>query len=174
MKNTFATEFFGDMPPWAKGVVGIVVVGGLALAGYKVYGMVKSKIDEGEANAAAKEADKELRQLGINPSYSQTQYVSFVSTLVEAMNDCGTNEEKIFNVFRAMNNKADVLKLISAFGVRYYQPCPGDQPISYTLSLFNDKRYGGNLPTWLAYDLTSGEIKKINDILSKKGINFKF
>jgi hypothetical protein len=73
-----------------------------------------------------------------------------------------------------MNNKTDVLKLIEVFGVRYYRPCPATDPLSYTRYIFDQKIFGGNIQTWLQYDLSSSEIENINNILKGKNIDFKF
>jgi hypothetical protein len=94
--------------------------------------------------------------------------------LILALDGCGTDEQSVYNVFEAMKNKADVLKLISKFNVRFYQPCAATSPISYTKWLYDNESFGGSLATWLQYDLTNSEILKINTILSKKGIDFKF
>lgn len=170
-------NFYSELPPWGKGVI---AVGGVALVLYIVYNgyrRVKGASDVREAGQVADAAKKEILALqskGIRPSYSATQYESFALKLAEAMNGCGTTEESIMQVFGAMKNKADVLSLISSFGVRFYQPCAATQPISYARYLFDDKLFGGNLQTWLEYDLSSGNIKKINALLSQKNIDFQF
>lgn len=170
-------NFYNELPPWGKGVV---ATGGVLLVLYIVYNTyrkVKSASDVRDAGQVADAAKKELLALqskGIRPSYSATQYESFALKLAEAMNGCGTTESSLTQVFSAMKNKADVLALISAFGVRFYQPCAATQPISYARYIFDDKLFGGNLQTWLEYDLSSGEIKKINKLLSEKSIDFQF
>jgi hypothetical protein len=170
-------KYYNDLPPWAKGVV---AVGGITVVGYAIYSFIrKQKLarDVKSANKISQEANQEIKVLqsyGIRPSYTSTQYESFALKLAESMNGCGTNENSIYSVFEAMKNKADVLTLISTFGVKFYSPCAGSQPISYAKYLLDDKSFGGNLSTWLQYDLTSGEIKQINNILSSKNIDFKF
>lgn len=168
---------YNGLPPWGKGVV---ATGGVLIVLYIVYNayrMSKASSDAKDANKVADSANRELADLnarGIKPSYTKTQYETFSLKLAEAMNDCGTNEDSIMQVFQAMKNKADVLALISAFGVRYYQPCAASQPISYARYLWNDKLFGGNLQTWLEYDLSAGNIKDINDLLAEKNIDFQF
>jgi len=171
------TEYYNGLPRWSKGVVAVVGVAAIALVGYSIYAGSKRRRDLKEASKASEEAKVEISELarsGVNPSYSPSQYEVFSQKLVQAMDSCGTSEESVYSVFRYMKNKADVLSLISAFGVRYYQPCASSNPISYSKWLFNDKAYGGGLATWLEYDLTSSEIKKINDILASNNIQYSF
>lgn len=176
MKNKIGSAYSG-LPSWARGVV---AVGGMVVVGFIVYNayrkMAKKKSLE-EDMAYSKNAKAEiviLQSKGVKPSYSGTQYESFVLKLVEAMNGCGTTTDSVNSVFDAMKNKADVLKLIEVFGVRYYRPCPATDPLSYARYMYDEKSFGGNLQTWLEYDLTASEIRHINEILSAKQIDFKF
>jgi hypothetical protein len=170
-------RYYKDLPTWAKGAV---IVGGVAITGYlliKIYNSIKANADKRDSLEFSKNAQSELNSLkmrGIKPSYSATQYQGFASKLVIALDGCGSDEEAVFGVFENMNNKADVLNLISAFGVRYYQPCAATSPIAYGRWVIDSKTYGGNLSSWLSYDLTQSELKKINAILTTKGIDYKF
>lgn len=176
MKNQIQESYKG-LPSWAKGTL---AVGGLIIVGFAAYTIYKnSQKKKGlkQANKLGQDASKEvveLRKQGITPSYGQSQYESFCLKLVLSMDGCGSDEQSIYNVFEAMKNKADVLTLIKTFGVRFYQPCAASSPISYTKWLYDNESFGGGLSTWLSYDLTDGEIQKINSILSKKSIDFKF
>lgn len=170
-------KYYGDLPSWAKGVVSI---GGIAIIGYVVwnaYKKIKEQKDLQDALSVSKDAREEakiLERKGIKASYTQTQYESFSLKLVEAMNGCGTTLDSVKQVFDSMNNKTDVLRLIEVFGVRYYRPCPATDPISYARYMYDPKIFGGNLQTWLQYDLSSSEIENINNTLKGKNIDFKF
>lgn len=170
-------RYYKDLPPWAKG---IVIVGGVAVAGYiviKIYNNIKASKDKKEAEKLSSDAQKELASLkmrGIKPTYSQSQYVSYSNKIVVALDSCGSDTKAVYNVFEAMKNQADILSLIVAFGVKYYQPCAASSPISYARYLVDDKTFGGNLSTWLSYDLSESELAKINKILSDKKINYNF
>jgi hypothetical protein len=101
----------------------------------------------------------ELQQwsnVGQTPSYQNTQYQIFADSLSAAMAYWGpvnTDEKAIKNVFSQMNNNADVLKLISAFGVR--------------------DDWG--LSKWLTYELDDDEKEKnVNSVLRSKGITYQF
>ncbi|NBX26671.1 MAG: hypothetical protein EBR55_00235 [Chitinophagia bacterium] len=170
-------KFYNDLPNWAKGVVAIGGVAIVGVFGYKIYQDVKRKRDVRDASKSADEATKELKRLsfnGVNPTITKTQAINFSEKLVQAMNGCGTDEKMVYSVFNALKNDADIYLLISSFGVRYYTPCGASQPVSYARWLFNDKTFGGDLGTWLSYDLSSSEIDSINNILSKKGIKYSF
>lgn len=166
-------KYYEKQPPAVK----IIVVAGLGLLGYTIYRNIKKKQDEADALRAAQAANQELQQLanqGTVASYSDSQFQVFADKLVQAMTGCATDENQIYQVFSALHNEADIRKLIVVFGVRYYQPCAATSPVSYVIWQFNDKAYGGDLSTWLSYDLSSGEIGYINSILRGKGINYQF
>lgn len=157
--------------------VKVIAVAGVALLGYSVYRSWKRNQDLRDANKAAELANLELQQLaaqGIHPTLSNLQFENFSQTILEAVNGCGTDEDAIFNVFGQLGNEADIRKLISVFGVRYYRPCAASDPISYSIWLANDQAFGGTLVTLLYYDLSDSDIGEINSILSRKGIDFRF
>ena len=166
-------KYYEQQPPAVK----IIVVAGLGLLGYSIYRAVKRKQDEQKAAAAAAAAASELAALanqGVYPSYSNSQYYVLVNKLVQAMTGCGTDEAMVYEVFRQMRNEADIRELIKSFGVQYYQPCVWTSPVSYAVWQVNDKAYGGDLATWLSYDLGQTEISNINSILRGNGLNFQF
>lgn len=170
-------ETYNNLPNWAKGAIavgGVLIVG---IFGYKIYQDIKKKRDIKNANQAADQADSELRNLsnqGVKPTITPSQATTFSTSLQQAMNGCGTDENKIYGVFDKLTNDADVYMLIKQFGVRYYTPCAATNPVSYAKYLYDNKSFGGDLGTWLGYDLTNGEVQKINGILAKKSIKFRF
>lgn len=160
-----------------KSTINVVVGVGAVLVGYTVYQNYRKKEEEKKAQAGADAAQSELALLanqGINPSYYDSQYLIFADQIVQATSGCGTDEEKVYNVFRQMQNDADIRKLVILFGVQYYQPCAWTSPIAYSIWSVNDQAYGGSLSTFLGYDLGASEIAAINSILATKGINFQF
>jgi len=58
--------------------------------------------------------------------------------------------------------------------VQYYRPCAASQPISYIRWQLDSSAFGGDLATWLSYDLSSSDIADINQILSERGTDFQF
>lgn len=177
MAQNKVVEVYKGLPDWARGVV---VVGGIAIAFYIGYTLIRRVRKNAELQADLQESDsaktelEKLRRNGIVPTLSDSQVESMINALVESMNDCGTDEKAIYNQIKKVNNIADVQLLIAKWGVRYYRPCSVSSPISYSKYLFNNKAFGGNLSAWFNYDLTQTEITKINKILSDKGITFKF
>lgn len=170
-------KYYTDLPTWAKGVVVVGTFAAIGVATYTIYRNIKNKKAIDEANEAAKSAKKDLDVLskqGIKPTKMDTEYITLASRLHQAMDGCATDEEAIYSVFSTMNNDADVLKLVDAFGVRFLTPCAATEPISYAKYLFNPKSFGGSISVWLQYDLTPGEIKKVNEILAKKQIKYRF
>lgn len=106
---------------------------------------LQNKVDVNKA------LNEEIRTTGETPSYADSAYRTYSQRLYNAMKGMGTDLDSVNAVFNDMRNTADVLKLISAFGTRD----------------------GETLGEWM-----SGEaflsIKKINQILVSKGINYQF
>lgn len=85
-------------------------------------------------------------------SITQDQFHTYAEKLYKAMKGMGTDENAIYEVFKAMNSRSDVQQLIKTFGVKD----------------------GESLSEWLYDDLDSGDIEHINAILASKSINYKF
>jgi len=159
-------KFYTELPTWAKGVVGVAVIGGIGLIGYGLY--KKFHKTEGEKNAeeSLKDTNNDIKNLLKlqKPSYIPAQYGAFSDALFEAMNGLGTDNESLFNVFRKMKNTLDVLLLIQAFGIKDYT----DDKVF----IFNIKPM--NLNQWISAELSSNEIDDLNKLLSSNGIKFQF
>ena len=114
-------ETYNNLPNWAKGAIavgGVLIVG---IFGYKIYQDVKRKRDLKDASQASDQADTELRNLsnqGIKPTISTSQATTLAQSLVQSMNGCGTDENKIYGVFEQLKNDADVYMLIKQFRLR--------------------------------------------------------
>lgn len=166
-------KYYEQQPPAVK----VIVVAGMGLLGYSIYKAIQRDKDEKKAAMAAAAAAVELAALanqGVHPSYNDSQFYVFINTLVQAMTGCGTDEVMIYHVFRQIKNEADIRRLIQLFGVQNYQPCAYESPISYAIWQVNDKAYGGDLATWLSYDLDQSEIDNINSILKGNGLAYQF
>lgn len=159
------------------GAVKVIVVAGLGLLGYSLYRSIKRRQEEADLLKASQAANSELAQLanqGIRPTYTDSQFEAFCVKIDGAVAGCGTDEESIYDVFRAMRNEADIRKLVSSFGVRYFTPCVYSDPVSYSIWLTNHQAYPGDLASFLATDLSTGDIREINDILKGNGIEYQF
>ncbi len=89
--------------------------------GKKIYQTFQDYLDQKELS---EELDK-LSGAGINPTYIESQYKIFADGIWTALDSTwynpltwGTREENIRGIMSQMNNEADVIKLISAFGMR--------------------------------------------------------
>ncbi len=176
-KKGFYQKYYEDQPRVTKGIINVIVVGGVAFAAWQVWKSAKKAAEEKKARQAAELAAVEIERLagrGVYPSYYDSNYELWSNQLQEAMAGCGTDEDMILAVMDHMRNDADVLKLVSQFGVRYYRPCAGTQPISYALYLMDSESFGGGLGEWFGYDLTSGDIADINAVLESNGVGYRF
>jgi hypothetical protein len=150
MKNVIdKTEGLLNTP---KRIIAIVIlIVGIVIAFYflkgkisNLFSMFRKEIDDKQVIEDA------IAETGKQPSYSDSQYRVMAEQLYAAMKGWGTNEESIYNVFRQMKSRVDVLKLIDAYGVKD----------------------GEDLVTWLNGDLWS--FTKINQILRDNGVDYTF
>lgn len=163
----FAKQSFTGLPDWAKGVIAIAVVGGI---GFLVYKITKApgKLKEGSGNRQEDKAvNKDLDNLitsGKGPTLSKTQITQFANQLQSAMEGYGTDNAKILSIFNNVKNDADVLAIISAFGIR-----------KISSGTWNpEPNFEGTLGGALVNEQSSSELAKLNAILSKKGIKHRF
>jgi len=154
-------NFYNNLPPWARGVVGVGVVAG---AGYGIYKLIKflsaeNKAEKKETQLVKGELETEVAKTGL--SYPGSQYLTFANVIETAGFDIGTDEEAIYSTFRKLNNNADYLQLLSAWGK------PNRTIYDWGIG------YDMTLPQYLRYEMGDDEINKINYILKSKGITYK-
>jgi len=94
---------------------------------------------------------------GVNFTFPLSQYDIFADTLEEATDTAFTDEDSIYTVFNALQNNADLLQLIKAYGQRYHFEF-GIPLGNYTLSQV------------LVAVLSQSERDQIQSILNAKGI----
>ncbi len=137
-----------------------MILGGLFLV-YRLLRPAGAKEQQQTTTSVKTDIQKEAAK-GEQPSYSDSNYKTLADKLYSAMNTSGTDESAIFAVFEQMKTKLDILKLVESYGVRQlYQfgiPIGGKQ----------------NLAQALSDELSDSEIARVNQILFKKGINYKF
>lgn len=90
-------------------------------------------------------------------SYNNTQYVLYASQMYTAMVGAGTDTDTIMRVLGALATAEDWNALVKAFGTRSVKKWFG-----YTFS--------GTLIDWLTDELSSKELKKVNEVLAKIGV----
>ena len=179
-----ALKIYEDLPGWARGVV---VVGGLVVT-YMIGNTIYKKINA--AKAAADQQNKlnqtktdlnTKMQQGQQSGFSNTQYINWADEIATSFNGChldivplptqlgdtlawSNQGIAVREILKLLKNDVDYLQLQNAFGIRTLTKswiCGGDVP---SLSL----------PSAIKYQLNKYEIAALNDILSKKGITYKF
>jgi hypothetical protein len=132
-----------------------LIAGGL----YVGYKLIQFFAGSTTSVAAATNEVKNLTAKGIKPTYPDSSYTQWASSITSAgFNVLGTNEQAIYAIFQKMMNDLDVAKLIVAFG---------NQRIEFS---FQSAPLGG----WLASELDSDELAVVNKILKDKNIKYQF
>jgi len=134
---------------------GIFIV--IVLVVWKVWKMFFKKDDGVES------AEKEIKKN--NLTYSESNYQTYADRIENAGDNGGwpgTDEDAIYQVFREMKTKDDILQLIISFGERNYWENTWFYPAKF------------NLSKTLYSELDNSEIEEINNIISGNGINYKF
>ena len=142
-----------EIPLWGK--IGIAAVGYFAVLrpAMQKYGS--------NSNVAVDMANNAIDTN--NLTKPTAWYTSAADTLEEAMNGTGTNEDAVYNIFQQLTTGSDLMKLISVFGVRYYEAG----------TFYSGSGYK-NLAEFITADFEGDEIDVINNIIQSKGINFYF
>lgn len=131
----------------------IVSVATLVLAIVFVVAIVKyaKKAKEFvQEKVQGRELEKEIENN--DTSFTPAQLNAYATTLFYAMEGVGTNETKIYNVFSQMKTRSDVLALVKTYGIKDSM----------------------NLNQWITSELTSRELKKLNEIIANNGIDYQF
>ena len=169
--------FYSGLPPWARGVILVGAFGLIVYVGFAIKNSIENAKQAKLLNAAAVTAANDLAALkaqGVAPSFISSQYEVWSQTIVDAIGGCISDYDTIFNIFRQMVNKADVLQLIVTFGIRNAQPCGFSTPISYLEYMVDKSQFGGSLPYLLTWGLSSSHLTDLNSILAGLGINYTF
>jgi len=147
-------EWFLDNPKRLITILIVLII--VALIIYFSWSKIKGLFRNLQLKSIKNDEINEEIANGNLPSYPDTKYKEFANRLYTAMKGAGTDQKTIKAVFEEMNNITDVLKLVQAFGVRD----------------------GEDLHQWLDGEVhwwKPGNIKKeINNILTRKGIFYKF
>jgi hypothetical protein len=158
-----AREIYRNLDPRLR--LGVQVAG-FGLAVYIIYKLVKKqqeiKVDKPFTNEAQATAN-DLEALNKNPytrqKISDAQAKAFANKIWTCMEGKGTYENELISVFYHLKNDADFLAVEKAYGVRTI----------HSKTYFVDD-FRGNMIAGIVSELSVDEIKRINTILSKKGI----
>lgn len=161
--NIPGSGWFNRQQTWLQWVIILVVLGIVATI---VFAIIRWAKNQKRKNLFKDDYDNLVAQ-GQKPSYPQTSYLQMADKIDEAgcpygyWTACsGTDEEAILSPFNQMNNALDVLLLVKAFGKRTARGTTSTT--TYDLGGF------------LATELDAEKIDEINEILSKRGINYRF
>lgn len=89
-----------------------------------------------------------LQAQGITASYNKSKYDSLANTIETAIAGLGTDEQAIYDTFSELNNDVDFIELDKAFGTRD----------------------GEDMRGWIKGDLSSAELKTLNNQLNNQSI----
>lgn len=145
----------------------LLVTGGAMLLGYflvvrpifKKLGLVKSD------SQVEQESLSELytHQVSEVPSFPLIKYKEMADVIEDSLGSylVNDNEDLVYSQFLQLRNNRDLAELIRAFGMR-----------SRTITFFGTGKKG--LSAFLNNAMNRSEVGKINQILSDKGINYRF
>lgn len=182
-KDTFIKNNFSDMPPWAKGVIGILIITGIGVVAYKIYKAVHKDEEEKKAKDAVKAFSDDVvsyQKQGLKLSFAASQYSSAANTIATLLNGCDTfNSEiqAIQEVIKVVKNKLDWAFLVKTFGVRSIDNCGiGTGDTSYELTtLLKDQLdqpgvYSINVAGYKDSGATTKTFQILEKYLATKGI----
>jgi hypothetical protein len=186
MKTQFIKSNISDLPQWAKGIIAIALLGGVAVVSYMVYKKIKkdksNKNTDKVISQSQKEADDLIRS-GMKLTHPKSTYLSVANYIQNMLDGCeiGSSELSVVKkVVFCVDNKLDWATLVIAFGTRKIDNCgffTGDT--MYELPALLSEQLDSTIP----YDITngrgykdSGYNLKMSSVLKKylnsKGISF--
>lgn len=104
-----------------------------------------------KTSSVDKELKEEIKTAG-DGQMSQANIRQTADILYQAMEGWGTDEQAIYDAFTRIHTYADLVKVISAFGIR------------------DDK----TLPQYIVSELSTSERRKLNNIIASNGIDYAF
>lgn len=165
-KGDFAKQSFTAMPTWAKGLIGVAVVGGVAFIAWKLYkgaqGFKEDKGNRQEDVAVNKELDKLNTNVSTKQTLSNADALAISNKLFTAMDGIGTDTDTIQSQLMRLQNQADWLAVRAAYGTR-----------TLNSGILFVPDYTGTLEGALSSELGSTDTdmrKKVNDYFKTKGI----
>lgn len=157
---------FNGLPGWAKGVLAVGLLAGIAVLGTLGYQKIKKLKEQRDSKNEALDVGKDLSvsQKNKPQTLTQAQVSSIANALFTAMNGYGTDYNVIVQQMAKINNQTDLLAIIKSYDVR-------------TLSSGNwnpSPNVSGTLTQHLTDELSDAQLEAINNMLSRKGIKNRF
>ena len=128
-------------------IIKIIVIIIAVIVGYHY---IKKYIKKRKSQNVLNELDQDINVSKL--TYQLSYYGIWAKDLYNAMEGMGTKEQVVYDVFKKMQTKDDVLQLITAFGVEDEE----------------------TLTQWIVSDLSDDERATLNRLLSDKNINYQF
>jgi hypothetical protein len=153
-------EFFKSLPPWAKGVVAVAIIGGIAYVVYKVSKKSKqteAEKDQKEVSQGATSVLNDLLKKGDKLSFPNANYAATCNTIKRLLEGCETlvsEKQAVEEVIKVVKKPIDWYKLVATFGTKDIDNCGiGTGDTNYDLiSLLKDQ-----LGSPLVGDLVNGK-----------------
>ncbi len=143
--------------PWQL-IIGIATVIGAVAIIAKLFKKDEDEIAK-EKRLIASQRSRDHLYINAKPSFADYQYVDFAKILTTALMLNNTEDEQaVYSVFNKFKNISDLVKTIEFFGTSRKM---------YTTQYIT-------LPEAIIQYFNDSEIKKLNDILRKKKINYSF
>lgn len=158
IKN-LTNELTTGLPPWAKGVATLAILGGV---GYGIYKLIKN-INSIDDKLSDNKEERDLKAQGQKNWYTASQYKemaeTFYSDAIDTFNvfDRG-NEDALYKLAGQMKSDLDVIEIRKAFG---------EKRCSLTVNWMTLSPFVNCM-----YD--TDEIAQANKILASKKITFRF
>ena len=163
---------FNNLPPWAKGTIAVVAtvsVGLVAFYGVKaIKNILNNRNTEGQ-NKEVSSASTDLEKLNKDPKTKQKLSDLSIQTIANAIKDesdgIGLEHSYYWAVSTQLNklqNNADYLALVEAFGVR-----------TINSGIYFVPDFKGTLSQVIRHALPQGDVDDLNKLLQKKGIKYR-
>jgi hypothetical protein len=182
MEQNKLLRVYEELPPWARGVVVIGVIGITYIVGNTIYRRIQQVSSDAEEQRKLDQIQKELdakKNSGSTPSFTDIQFSNFADEAQNAFTNCrlpiipcptylgvacqSNSFREFYPIIKQLKSDVDFLKLQKAFGVR---------TVTKSWACGGDIRM--NLPTLVKDQLNSYEIKTINSTMAEKGITYTF
>jgi hypothetical protein len=155
-------ELYKGLPMWAKGVIALIVVGGVGVIAYTIYKKIQNAADKKDDRQQLSAEQKELSQMSVKPTLSKAQAEAMANAIFAALDGYASDEQAVYAQLGKLKNNADWLLLSTSYGTREISsgklnPAPN---------------FKGTLIGALTDELDGFERAAANAILKKNGVTY--